>query len=122
MNEEKDTKNELREKIGQLEEKLDIENGKLKKINTVQDSLISLKKSLDKCTAVLSRALEPGDAKEKFNNLLDDNALDFKKTHSSFEEQAEVLKRKVIDLQAERDKAIQDYEEYSREEEKDSEK
>ena len=50
------------------------------KINTVQDSLISLKKSLDKCTAVLSRALEPGEAKEKFNNLLDDSDKHYTKS------------------------------------------
>lgn len=106
----KNKKDELRQKISMIEEKLDSENGKLQKINIVQDSLLSLKKNLDKCTAVLTRSLEPGEFKEKFSDLLSDNEIGFKKTCGSFEEQAETLRRRVIDLQTEREAAISEYE------------
>lgn len=106
----KSKKDELRQKISIIEEKLDGENDKLQKINLVQDSLLSLKKNLDKCTAVLTRSLEPGEFKERFSDLLSDNEIGFKKTCGSFEEQAETLKRRVIDLHSEREAAISEYE------------
>lgn len=118
--EKKDIKEELRQKINKIEESLDSENGKLQKINIVQDSLASLKKNLDKCTTIYTRSMEPGAAKEHFSNLLSDNEIHFKKTCGDFEEQAEILRRKVIDLQNERDVAISEYEKHECDEKNDN--
>lgn len=116
---EKDTRDNLREKIDNIEQQLNKENSRIHKINAVQDSLFSLKKNMDSCVNLLSKSLDGGVAKTSFDNLVADNNIEFNKTCRGFEEKSEMLRRRVIDLRNERDAAIQEYEDSIRDDDKD---
>ncbi len=107
----KDTKNELRKRIDNIEQQLHEEDSRIHKINAVQDSLIGLKEDMDRCAALLVKSLGEGE-KVSFNNLVADNNVEFRKSCQNFEEKSEALRERVINLRNERDAAIQEYEDY----------
>lgn len=115
IEEKKDQRDELRNKINNIEQALNKENIRLQKTVELHDTLTRLKKSLDCCSAIVLSALEPGTDKLRFDNLIFDNDTEFEKSFNCFNEQTEILKHKVDDLRNERDKAIKEYEDYDEE-------
>lgn len=119
LEKEKDKKDELKQKIDNIDDELNKENAKIKRINSVRDSLVSLKKNMDRCTSLLSKSLDPEIAKTSLDYLMADNEEEFKKSCRGFDEKSEAFRRRVIELQNERDIAIQEYERNIRNEKKD---
>lgn len=100
----------FRKKIDNIEQQLSEENERIYKISSVQESLTHLKRSMDGCIGLLSNSLDAGEVKSSFEHLAADNEREFTKTYRGFEEKAEILRRRIIDLRNERDAIIQEYE------------
>lgn len=116
---EKDERRNLKEKIDNIDHEIDEEDRRIRKISAVQDSLTSLKKNIDKCATLLSKSLDDGAVKENFENLVTDNNVEFRKSCQGFEEQAETLRRRVIDLRNEREATLQEYEKRTHDDDED---
>lgn len=109
-NKDKD-RNALLEKVKYFDQQIESESFKLRQINTAHEYLFRLKENIDKCSEIVSNALEKGAAKQKFDNLVSEGNLDFTKASGSFEEQADVLRNKVSDLRLKKENTIREYEE-----------
>lgn len=113
----KAVRDELLKKVDYLERQIDIENAKLRQLGTAQEHLSKLKENIDKCSEIVSNSLEKGVEKRKFDSLVVEGNTDFTKAYSSFEEQADVLRKKVANLRNEREVAIREYEEKTHDDE-----
>ena len=108
-NKEDKEKNLVRKEIEDIERKLGEENTKLKKYDSIQESIASLKKSLDRCSDILANSMEPGEGKESFLNLLSDNDECFKKNAFDFDDQIAMTKQTVFSLEDKRDALLSEY-------------
>ena len=102
---------ELLEKVKYFDQQIEYENIKLHQINTAQEYLTKLKNNIDRCSEIVSNSLERGPAKQKFDNLVNKGNLDFVKTCSSFEEQADLFRQKITSLKCDKENEIRKYEE-----------
>lgn len=108
---------ELMEKVEFFDRQIEKEDSKLKQINTAYEYLSKLKENIDRCSEIVSKSLEKGYAKERFDNLINNGNLDFSKACGSFEEQADVFRQKISHLRCEKETAIREYEEKTYDEE-----
>lgn len=107
----------LNNRLNDIDQRLDAENNKLRKISNAQDVLTSLKSSLDECISILSKSLEQGAEKSRFESLVASNDENYTKACNDFDEQSDILREKVAILHNERENAIQEYEKRSRDDE-----
>ena len=103
-------RDEFLKKIDQIEHSLELENKKLKKISLVEGYLTTIKESVGKCSELLSKSLENGPERDKFNNLLVEGNSNYIKAFDSFQEYSIVVKKKVDNLNAERENIILEFE------------
>lgn len=108
MDKKKNTKEELKKEIEILDDKIVEEKAKLKKISAAHDTLLSLKNNLDVCTEIFSKSLDEA-SKSRFNNLISDNDVSFRKTCTDFLNQTDFIKNSINRLNNERDIAFQEY-------------
>ena len=119
MNQKNEKRNIFLKDVSYIEHRINTENIRLKKLGTAQEYLTKLKESVDKCSELLSRSLEPGYEHEKFNNLIMESNRNYTKAYDSFEEHFEVVRKRVENLTAERENIISEYEKSVQEEKKD---
>lgn len=117
MDKKRKTKEELKKEIEDLDDRIVEEKAKLKKISAAQDTLLSLKNNLDVCTEIFSKSLDAA-SKSRFNNLISDNDVSFKKTCTDFQNQTDFIRNNINKLNNERDIVTYEYDVLSR---KDSE-
>lgn len=116
-NTKENARKELMEKVEFFDRQIEKEDSKLKQINTAYEYLSKLKENIDRCSEIVSKSLEKGYAKERFDNLINNGNLDFSKACGSFEEQADVFRQKISHLRCEKETAIREYEEKTYDEE-----
>lgn len=102
---------ELMEKVEFFDRQIEKEDSKLKQINTAYEYLSKLKENIDRCSEIVSKSLEKGYAKQRFDNLINEGNLDFSKACGSFEEQADMFRQKISNLRSEKENAIREYDE-----------
>ena len=113
MDKKKNTKEELKKEIEILDDKIVEEKAKLKKISAAHDTLLSLKSNLDVCTEIFSKSLDEA-SKSRFNNLISDNDVSFKKTCTDFLNQTDFIKNNINKLNSEHDMVLHEYDSVSR--------
>lgn len=108
MEKKRKTKEELKKEIENLDDRIVEERAKLKKISTAHDTLLGLKNNLDVCTEIFSKSLDES-SKSRFNNLISDNDVSFKKTCTDFLNQVDYIKNSINKLNNERDIVLCEY-------------
>lgn len=101
---------EFLRKIDSIEHNIELENKKLRKISSAEEYLAILKENVDKCSELLSKSLEPGHERVKFNNLVMEGEKNYTKAVDSFQEHFNVVKKRVDNLNNERENIILEYE------------
>lgn len=108
--ETKEKEKKLKRQIDTLDQNIASVDGEIKEIYTICDMLNSLKENLDVCSAIVYKALEPGEEKARFRNLLEENSESFKKSAIGFDERTDMLSKRKKSLIDERESLLDEYE------------
>lgn len=108
--ETKEKEKKLKRQIDTLDQNIASVDGEIKEIYTICDMLNSLKENLDVCSAIVYNALEPGEEKARFRNLLEENSESFKKSAIGFDERTDMLSKRKKSLIDERESLLDEYE------------
>ena len=99
---------EYKQKINEVDNRLDEEKKKLKKLNQIQNDIDSLSKNINKCIDLLSKSMKGPGINNMFSNMSDSNKLMHIKASSAIENEFQETNKKIYNLYGEKDKIIKE--------------
>lgn len=97
-----------KQKIKEIDDRLDIERKKLQKLDDMREEIISLNKNMDKCIDLLAKSIKGPVTKSIFNDMYDSNKIFFIKANSAIDEENNISKKEINKLYQEKDKLIKE--------------
>ena len=107
---------ENRQKINEVDNQIDDEKGRLEKLSTMQETIDSIAKNVDKCIELLSKSMKGPNTDSLFNDMYNSNKAFFKKASSNIESEETNSRKKINELYKEKEKILKDTKDYANEE------
>ena len=96
-----------RKAINNYEDQVDIEKQKLKKVEFMQDELISLNKNMETCIELLSKSIKGSNTTSRFEDMHNANRVFLLKSLSMLDEKKEELKKGINHLNEKKENMIE---------------
>ena len=87
-----------KKKIAQIDESIDIEKNKLKKIDNIQEEFVSLNKSINRCIELLSPSIKGTKTNHMLDEMFNNNNNLLKNVSSVLDEEKEETKKNISEL------------------------
>ena len=95
-----------KDKINKIDEMLDIEKKKIKKIESLYDDFRVLNSNMDKCIDLLSKSINGPNVGVTLNNIRYSNKELFNKSNEKIDNELKIIKKKVNSLYKEKESII----------------
>lgn len=97
-----------KEKIGIIDNKIDETKKKIKNLSDMQDNVVTIAKSMNKCIDLLAKSLSGPRINNKFSDMRNSNATFLRKASSSIEEEIMNHRKVINELYKEKDTIIKE--------------
>lgn len=104
-------KDEFKKKVNVIDNQINNEKNKIKKIDNVQEIATSLKKNLNKCIELLSVSINGKQKNKMLNDMYDKNKSFYVNFSSSLNNKIAITKNKINELNEKKDILIKEHEE-----------
>ena len=104
-------KDEFKKKVNEIDNQIDNEKNKIKKINNVHEMVTALKKNLNKCIELLSVSINGKQKNKMLNDMYDKNKSFYMNFSSSLDNKISITKNKINKLNETKDILIKEHEE-----------
>lgn len=98
----------LKQKINELNNMIEEEKKKIKKLDSMQEEITSLNKNMNKCIELLSKSIESPTKDNMLSDMYNSNKSLYRNLTSSLDEEAEVSKKIINKLSQEKDNLIKE--------------
>jgi len=95
-----------KQNIEQIDDKINIEKERIRKLENIHEELISLNRNMDKCIEILSKSMKGPTSNVMFDDMHNSNRIFLLKTASNLTEQAELSRKNINKLYQEKDEII----------------
>lgn len=99
---------EFKKRINEIDNQIDNEKKKIKKIDSIQEEVTALNKNLNKCIELLSISIK-GEQKDKMlNDMYDKNKSFYINFSSTLDDEISITKKKINKLTEEKENIIKE--------------
>ena len=95
---------ETKNKIAIVDDQISLYNDKLKNIDYSEETFNSLRKSIDKCSKLLNKAVKSKRTERITSSMEENNQIYFSRVRSSCEDERNRVKKQINDANIEKDK------------------
>ena len=100
------TKDYFKKRINEIDNKIDSEKQRIKKIDDIQEEVTALNKNLNKCIELLSISIRGEKTGKKLNNMLDENKSFYANFSSALDEEKTITTKNISKLTDEKESLI----------------
>lgn len=97
-----------KEKINKIDDELEIEKARLKKMDNMQEELHALNKSISKCIYLLSKSIKGPNTNNVFNDMNDSNRMLLENANATLEEEMADTKKNIHKLYEAKEEIIEE--------------
>lgn len=90
-------------KIRMIEDKIDLEKERLKKINSMYDDIESFDRDINKCIDLLAKSVKGSNVNNIFDDVNESSSIFYKSIVSSLDEELEASKKAISKLTEEKE-------------------
>ena len=99
---------DIKRKVNEIDNRIDTEKIRIRKIAETQDHITSLRRNINWCIELLSKSMKGPTTQNRFDDMHNSNTLFYIKTASILDEESEKSRKNIVILSSEKDKIIKD--------------